>query len=253
KDDPRSAVYRHKAPRGRIRRVAKRAWTSAEYLQVDAGVNYQPSLGFMDRHNILGTEFALRCAESHPDVNMIFGEQWSSSDSLLPHTRTKVGFHRTSEQHPVRGDATIVMRDGLRVVVEMTSFHNNSIYKKLNRWAQFLTKHSMAESGVVVMFLMAPSDYTNWRDYESSVDDMGCGCGMCCAVSRRVVRILRLLVWGLPDGLTCFLLGMFWPMTFMIWLLNIRMSTGTRSLSVASAVTSMIHRWPLHRLIRDRC
>src|SRR5699024_1088990 len=172
KDDPRSAVYRHKAPRGRIRRVAKRAWTSAEYLQVDAGVNYQPSLGFMDRHNILGTEFALRCAESHPDVNMIFGEKWSSSDSLLPHTRTKVGFHRTSEQHPVRGDATIVMRDGLRVVVEMTSFHNKSIYKKLNRWAQFLTKHSMAESGVVVMFVMAPSDYTNWRDYESSVEDM---------------------------------------------------------------------------------
>src|SRR5699024_5465612 len=76
------------------------------------------------------------------------------------------------EQHPVRGDATIVMRDGLRVVVEMTSFHNKSIYKKLNRWAQFLTKYPMAESGVVVMFVMATSDYTNWRDYESSVAGM---------------------------------------------------------------------------------
>lgn len=169
RDDPRSTVYRHRSPRGRIRSIAKRAWTSAEYLQVDAGVNFAPSLGFMDRHNIMSTEFALRCAESHPDVNMVLGEKWSSGDSLLPHTRKKVGFHRTSEQHPVRGDCTIIMRNGLRVVIEMTSGHSASIYKKLNRWAQFLTRHSLAESGVVVLFVMASSKYSDGRDYETSV------------------------------------------------------------------------------------
>lgn len=169
KDDPRSTVFRQRAPRGRIRSIAKRAWTSAEYLQVDAGVNFAPSLGFMDRHNIMATEFSLRCAESHPDVNMILGEKWSSGDSLLPHTRRKIGFHRTSEQHPVRGDSTIIMRNGLRVVIEMTSGHSASIYKKLNRWAQFLTRHSLAESGVVVLFVMASSKYSDGRDYETSV------------------------------------------------------------------------------------
>lgn len=169
KDDPRSTVYRFRAPRGRIRSVAKRAWTSAEYLQVDAGVNFAPSLGFMDRHNIMSTEFALRCAESHPEVNMVLGEKWSSGDSLLPHTRKKIGFHRTAEQHPVRGDSTIILRNGLRVVIEMTSGHSSSIYRKLQRWARFLTQHSLAESGVVVLFVMASSKYSDGRDYETSV------------------------------------------------------------------------------------
>lgn len=169
KDDPRSTVYRFRSPRGRIRSVAKRAWTSAEYLQVDAGVNFAPSLGFMDRHNIMSTEFALRCAESHPEVNMVLGEKWSSGDSLLPHTRKKIGFHRTSEQHPVRGDSTIILKNGLRVVIEMTSGHSASVYRKLQRWAQFLTRHTLAESGIVVIFVMASSKYSDGRDYETSV------------------------------------------------------------------------------------
>ena len=172
-NSPRQAVYRHRAPRGSIRKVAGVDWTSAEYLQVDGGVNFQPPPGHMDKHNIFALEFALRCAESHADTSMIFGEKWSSGDSFLPKTRRKVGFHRKSEQYPVRGDGTIVLRNGLRVVIEVTNYSNSSIQRKLQRWARLFAQHSLAESGLVVVFLtVTPARDLRRRALDSATNEL---------------------------------------------------------------------------------
>lgn len=167
RNHPRDALIRHRAPRGQVRRIAGEEWTSAEYLQVDYGVNFQPPMGGrVDRHNVLGLELALRCAEAHEDTSMIFGEKWASGDSFLPKTRKKVGFNRRSEQYPVRGDGTIVLRNGLRVVFELTSRFNETIQRKLQRWARFFAQHPLSESGVVVVFVTASPA----RDRNRSID-----------------------------------------------------------------------------------
>lgn len=171
-NSPRQALYRHRAPRGQIRKIAGRDWTSAEYLQVDGGVNFQPSLGHMDRHNIFALEFALRCAESHPDTSMIFGEKWASGDSFLPKTRRKVGFHRKSEQYPVRGDGVIVLRNGLRVVIEVTNYFTESIQRKIQRWARLFAQHSLAESGLVVVFLTVTPERDRSRGLDSATNSL---------------------------------------------------------------------------------
>lgn len=171
-NSPRQAVYRHRAPRGQIRKVAGRSWTSAEYMQTDGGVSFLPPPGNMDRHNILALEFALRCAESHADTSMILGEKWSSGDSFLPKTRRKVGFHRRSEQYPVRGDGTVVLRNGLRVALEVTSFYTESIQRKLQRWARLFAQHSLAESGLVVVFITAAPQRNHTRNLDTATNEL---------------------------------------------------------------------------------
>ncbi|MFC4225418.1 hypothetical protein [Lysinibacter cavernae] len=136
-------------------RLIKPKMTYAELVSVTAGRPFLTG-GQYDRHNVLSTELALRVAE-FTNVSAVLGEKVSDGAT--------VAFEGWGQQvaYPGaghRGDLTILRRDGLRIVVEVTASVNNAFNKKVEKWARLLSTRTMAETGFVVVFVAAESPDT---------------------------------------------------------------------------------------------
>lgn len=88
---------------------------------------------------------------------MIFGERWSTTDSMYPHKARGIGsFARKSHQMPSRGDGAIILNNGMRLVIEV---HNPAfmpkpvIDKKVMRWAKHVADNPLKTSGLMVLFV----------------------------------------------------------------------------------------------------
>lgn len=164
---PRSAIYQGRDIRHRLRSVAGRQWTSAEYLQVDAGGSGVRATGRYDRHNVLAAELALRAAESVDEVAMVLGERWASTDSMFPQRSGRSSaLGRKSHQMPSRGDGVLVLSNGMRIVLEVTTSASSEshISEKVRAWAKVITDHPMRTSGLVVLFVTAPPPHRMRED-----------------------------------------------------------------------------------------
>jgi hypothetical protein len=125
--------------------------TYPEMVSVTGGYPWESGSQF-DRHNLLAVELGLRTAEWCPGVGTVLGEKLSGFD-LLSHTG--------APDHSVGGtqaaaDVTVVREDGLRIAVEVTASTGASFEAKVERWAKLLAKHRLADSGIVVVFVVAP-------------------------------------------------------------------------------------------------
>lgn len=120
-----------------------------EWVSVTAGMPFNAG-GQFDRHNVLATELGLRALE-FADVGTVLGEKLSRAEllcshmpqSLLPKGETKAA------------DLTIVRPDGLRIAVEITASATSTFAAKAERWAKLLDEAPLAESGLVVVFVVA--------------------------------------------------------------------------------------------------
>ena len=138
--------------------------TLPEWVGVTAGLPWDPG-GQFDRHNVLATELGLRAAE-FADVGAVLGEKLSKAEllcahlppGLLPRGETKAA------------DLTIVRRDGLRIAVEVTANQSATFSRKVQRWAQLLDSAPLADSGLVVVFVVArPAGSTEGRSLRNLV------------------------------------------------------------------------------------
>lgn len=116
--------------------------TYAELLAVTGGLPFGQDRQF-DRHNVLATEFGLRAAEFLPQIGAVLAEKMSRGDLLFP----------LPAGSQIGGDLVLVRGDGLRIVVEMTTRIGSAFREKVERWANLLSRHSLASSGVVVLFV----------------------------------------------------------------------------------------------------
>lgn len=108
--------------------------------------------GQFPRHNSLAVELALRAAE-YCDVSTVLGEPFSTVELLLGS-----GIGRSDPDlvnYRKAGDATLVRSDGLRIVTELTASTSRTFRLKVEEWARFLSRSSLAASGVVVVFVVA--------------------------------------------------------------------------------------------------
>lgn len=128
--------------------------TSVERISAHAGLGFDSDRQFT-RHNILATEFALRAAE-YTRVAMILGEKLSTL-SLLAYAG--VGQPVPSSGAAGSSDMTLVRPDGLRIAVEMTASLSGGaagFYRKAERIVQILHRRPLAETGLMVLFVVAP-------------------------------------------------------------------------------------------------
>lgn len=136
--------------------------TFPEAVRVTGGQEFLTG-GQYDRHNILASEFALRVAELTA-ASMVLGEKWSTQSGLL--------YEGWGHQDPYahvngRGDLTIVRRDGLRIVVEITASLGKSFQAKALRWASRLSAGSLEAQGTVVLFVTAGEQHPVSADRKS--------------------------------------------------------------------------------------
>jgi len=124
--------------------------TYPEWVGVTGGHGWESGSQF-DRHNLLATELGLRVAELC-EIGAVVGEKLSTWD-LLAHTGA--GFPAASGVKRA-ADATLIRTDGARVAVEITATSGPNFEGKVRRWAELLSNRRMADSGLVVMFVLAP-------------------------------------------------------------------------------------------------
>jgi hypothetical protein len=124
--------------------------TYAEWTSVTGGRPFETG-GQFDRHNVLATELALRVAE-WCEIGAVVGEKLSTFE-LLAHSGLglpeAVGARRSA-------DATLIRTDGARVAVEMTASTGPNFEAKVQRWATLISNRRMTDSGLVVVFVVAP-------------------------------------------------------------------------------------------------
>ncbi|WIB65736.1 hypothetical protein [Curtobacterium sp. MCBD17_040] len=125
--------------------------TYPEAVSVTGGYPWESGSQF-DRHNLLAVELGLRAAEWCPGVGAVLGEKLSGFE-LLTHTGRA---DHTLGSTQAQADATIVRKDGLRIAVEMTASTGASFEAKVERWAKLLSHHRLADTGIVVVFVVAP-------------------------------------------------------------------------------------------------
>lgn len=130
------------------------------------------------RHNALTCELALR-AGAWLDVPAVLGECLAGVDDLFG-----TGAGRTGAASAKRGDAVLVRRDGVRLVVETTASATPALAAKAEAWARHLAQHPGA--GVVVVFVVAPP-----------VD--GADPSLAVGVRQAVLRAVRAHPGGLVD------------------------------------------------------
>ncbi|MFN3602706.1 MAG: hypothetical protein ACK4UY_15090 [Dietzia sp.] len=122
--------------------------TYAEWLAL-TGCRPLPTGPVHVRHDVLAAELALRSARLL-EVAAVLG----------PHFCTLADITSASPfGGELRGgpDLTIVRQDGLRIAVELTATIGQRFDKKVERWARVLTENHFDDSGLVVLFLAAPS------------------------------------------------------------------------------------------------
>ena len=129
--------------------------TYPEWVSVTGGHPFE-SGGQFDRHNVLATELGLRVAE-WCEIGAVVGEKLSTFE-LLAHSGLglpeAVGARRAA-------DATLIRTDGARIAVEMTASTGPNFEAKVQRWATLLSNRRMDDSGLAVVFVVAPrSDKT---------------------------------------------------------------------------------------------
>ncbi|WP_395656522.1 hypothetical protein [Nocardioides sp.] len=100
------------------------------------------------RHDLLGLELALRAA-THLEVGTVLGPQFSTFRDLT------TGCRFPSRSHG-GADLTIVRDDGLRIAIEVTASITQGFTQKVNRWVRILTESPLEDTGLVVVFLLAP-------------------------------------------------------------------------------------------------
>jgi len=128
------------------------AWTkrlsTADWVGVCGGYGLRHTQPAHARHNILMAEMAMRLALHHRNPPAaIFGEPYSAIELMLPDAR---GSH-------LRGDATVIRPDGLKLVVELTSSLSQSLYHKIPAWIQLLAEYP--DRGIAVVFAIASAPY----------------------------------------------------------------------------------------------
>lgn len=135
-----SAFERHIAPR----------LTYAEWLGVTGGQEWAAG-GYTDRHNMLSTELGLRLAE-YADAGTVLGERFASFDYLAGSGAglAPIDSHRLA-------DLVYVRPDGLRIAIEVTTTFSAGLFKKADEWARLMASRSLAETGLMVLFLVAPA------------------------------------------------------------------------------------------------
>lgn len=142
------AIYRPARTNTFDREIAPHL-TYPEWVSVTGGYPWESGSQF-DRHNILAAELALRVAE-WCEIGAVVGEKLSSWD-LLAHGGA--GFEApVGAQHAA--DATLIRTDGMRIAVELTASTGLSFKAKVRRWATLLANRRMADTGLVVIFVVA--------------------------------------------------------------------------------------------------
>lgn len=145
-------MYRPSRTRSFDANIAPRC-TYEEWVSVTGGLGWDSS-GQYDRHNILTTELALRAVELLPQVSATLGERQSSA-SLLAYE--SVGTPAPPAAARRSADATLLRGDGMRIAVELTASTGAFFDTKVERWAQMLSTRRYNDTGLVVVFLLAPN------------------------------------------------------------------------------------------------
>lgn len=149
RNDPREWLIRPTRS-NQYQRLMKPLITLPEAVKVHGGRDFLTG-GQYDRHNTLSTEFALRISE-FTRAGAVLGEKWSNANELI---FEEWGRHSPFPHINNRGDITLLRRDGLRVVVELTASANGRAFdRKVARWAQQLSVQPVNDQGVVVLFLV---------------------------------------------------------------------------------------------------
>jgi len=127
--------------------------TWAELVQVTGGVPWTTGRTDSAYHNVCATEFGLRVAElCDPNVAAVLGETLSSTALL----------GGGGDFGSKSGDLTIVRRDGLRIVVEVTNRKGAQLTQKVEAWARFQADQYRGsdsrgyDPNVFVLFLVLP-------------------------------------------------------------------------------------------------
>ncbi len=137
--------------------------TWAEWLAITGGQDWTSGTQF-DRHNLLATELGLRLAE-YNDVATVLGERFSTVDLLAG---SGIGLADRSTER-MSADLTAVRRDGLRIAIEVTASVSRRFDDKVEKWVRVLSETPMDTSGLVVVFLIAPSPRSEQSDHERRV------------------------------------------------------------------------------------
>jgi hypothetical protein len=146
----RASLYRPSRTHNFTRRLAPHL-TYPEWVAVTGGLPWESGSQY-DRHNVLATELALRVAE-WCEIGAVVGEKLSGWE-LLAHTGA--GFPPASGT-PRAADATLIRTDGARIAVEMTATSGPNFAGKVRRWAELLSTRRMADTGLCVVFVLAPA------------------------------------------------------------------------------------------------
>jgi hypothetical protein len=145
----RAALYRPSRTTAFDRDIAPHM-TYPEWVSVTAGQPWESGSQF-DRHNVLATELALRVAE-FCEIGAVVGEKLSSWE-LLAHSGA--GFPEAVGRNRA-ADATLIRTDGARIAVEMTASTGKHFEDKVRRWAGLLANRRFADTGLAVVFVVAP-------------------------------------------------------------------------------------------------
>jgi hypothetical protein len=160
----RSTAYRPSATEVFRSRLTQQL-TYPEWVAVTGGLPFS-STGQYDRHNLLGTELALRVAE-WCEIGTTLGEKHSTVDLLTGSGLTRASIGGTTRA----ADATFVRTDGARIAIEVTASTGDRFTAKVRKWAADLSRLRMADSGLVVMFVVAerPDRQVNHGDVRTKV------------------------------------------------------------------------------------
>ena len=121
-----------------------------EWVSVTSGSGFEFTHQF-DRHNLLATELGLRAAE-FCRIGTVLGEKLSTVDALA---YTGWGVQPPTSDSQRAADLVLVRPDGLRIAVEITASRGRSLESKIGRWANTLSRRRTADSGLVVLFVVA--------------------------------------------------------------------------------------------------
>lgn len=123
--------------------------TWPEWVSVTGGYPWSTTTSF-DRHNVLATELAIRCAE-YLGPAAVLGEKFTHAGMLVTGAAGA-----TPPQYTNRADGLIVLPNGLRVALEITASRSKTLEAKIERWAKILREHPLETSGLIVLFVTAP-------------------------------------------------------------------------------------------------
>lgn len=122
----------------------------AEWVSVTAGQKFL-SGGQYDRHNLLTVELGLRVAE-HVPVGLVLGERQAVVNDLAYTSFGKEPPMHASQQ---AADCLIIRPDGVRIAVEVTATWGQYTTKKAEQWAAVLANRAFADTGLMVVFVVA--------------------------------------------------------------------------------------------------